>query len=411
MSERTTATEKPTEKSPNALRRLVRTRYLTALTLIGVLSLGAFIALNSVIEAQASYGTIINISGRQRMLSQRTALYAQMLVTAQNIGEREALAQTLARDVDLMERSHLGLLEGDEELGLPGNPSLEVAALYLEAPTDLDAQVLAHIDRVRNLLAAPEQDLTPDNADLQAILATAPTTLLPALNDVVAQYEAESNTQVTRLRWVEIGVLLATLLTLVLEAAFIFHPMERAISASRQKLAQSAFHDALTGLPNRVLFVKRLDRAIQQRQEKERAYFAVVFLDLDRFKTINDSLGHKVGDALLVAFCERLLRCIRPNDTVARLAGDEFTILLEEMSGPEDALKVAERIERALEAPFSLDGHTVQTTASLGIVSSEEGYTSSEEVLRDADHRYVPRQGRRTRSPPALQRRDARRGP
>ncbi len=387
-SKRTTPSEKPNEKSGDthqALRWSVRTRYLTALALVGLLSLGAFVALSSVIKTQASYGAIINVSGRQRMLSQRTALYAQMLVTAQNPGEREALAQTLARDIDLMERSHLGLTQGDEELSLPGNPSLEVAALYFDAPTDLNSQVLEHIGRVRSLLAAPEQDLTSDNADLQAILATAPTTLLPALNEAVTQYEAESNAQVTRLRWVELGVLLATLVTLVLEAVFIFHPMERAINASRQKLVHGAFHDALTGVPNRALFVRRLDRAIGQRQENERAYFAVVFLDLDRFKTINDSLGHTVGDALLVAFCERLLRCVRPNDTVARLAGDEFTILLEEMSGPEDALKVTERIERALDAPFSLEGHTVHATASLGIVSSEEGYTSSEEVLRDAD--------------------------
>ena len=372
-------------ETPRKLRWSVRTRYLTALALVGLLSVGAFVALSSVIQTQGHYGTIINVSGRQRMLSQRTALYAQMLASTQNPGEREALAQTLARDTDLMERSHVGLTEGDEELGLPGNPSPAVAALYFGAPTDLDAQVREHISRVRSLLAAPESDLTPDNPDLQAILATAPTTLLPALNDVVTQYEAESSAQVARLKWVEIGVLLATLLTLVLEAVFIFHPMERAIRSSRQKLVHDAFHDDLTGVPNRALFVRRLSRAIGKRQESERAYFAVVFLDLDRFKTINDSLGHSVGDALLAAFCERLLRCVRPGDTVARLAGDEFTVLLEDMSSPEDALSVAERIERALEAPFSLAGHSVHATASLGIVSSEEGYTTAEEVLRDAD--------------------------
>ena len=363
----------------------VRARYLTALVLIALLGLGAYFALSRVIQTQADYGAVINMSGRQRMLSQRTALYAQMLVYAQNPGERDALAQTLERDLELMERSHQGLLEGDEELGLPGRPSPEVAALYFEAPTDLNAQVLEYLSRVRSLLETPAGNLTPDNADLQAILATAPTTLLPALNDAVTQYEEELNAQVARLQWVELGVLLATLLTLVLEAVFIFRPMEKAIHASRQKLVHSAFHDALTRLPNRALFVKRLGRAVERRQAESSAYFAVVFLDLDHFKKINDSLGHSVGDALLVAFCERLVQCVRPTDTIARLAGDEFTVLLEDMSSPEDALKVAERIERSLDAPFSLAGHTVQATASLGIVSSEEGYASSEEVLRDAD--------------------------
>ncbi len=374
-----------TETNQRALNWSVRARYLTALALVGLLSLGAYISLSSVIQTQANYGAIINVSGRQRMLSQRTALYAQRLVYAQNPGERDAIAQTLARDIALMERSHLGLIRGDEALALPGDPSPDLAALYFDAPVHLDEQVTAHIERVRSLLETPESDLTPDNPDLQAILATAPDTLLPALNEAVTRYEEESNAQVARLKWIELGVLCATLLTLVLEALFIFHPMERAIRASRQKLVHSAFHDDLTGVPNRALFVRRVDRAIQQRRADENAYFAVVFLDLDRFKSINDSLGHSVGDALLVAFCERLLRCVRPGDTVARLAGDEFTVLLEEMNSPEDALLVAERIERALEAPFSLEGHSVHATASVGIVSSEEGYATAEEVLRDAD--------------------------
>ena len=372
------------ETNLKALRWSVRARYLTALALVALLSLGAYVALSGVIQTQSSYGAIINVSGRQRMLSQRTALYAQSLVYAPS-AERAALAQTLVRDIDLMERSHLGLINGDKEMGLPGNPSPAAATLYFDAPMGLDAQVREHIARVRSLLDTPEEDLSPNNPDLQAILAAAPTTLLPALNDAVTQYENESNAQVARLKWVETGVFLATLLTLVLEALFIFHPMERALKTSRQKLVHSAFHDALTGLPNRSFFTRRLDRAIGQRRENPKAYFAVIFLDLDRFKTVNDSLGHAVGDALLVAFCERLLRCVRPEDTVARLAGDEFTILLTEMSSPEDALLVAERIERSLDAPFSLEGHTVHASASLGIVSSEEGYTSAGEVLRDAD--------------------------
>nr|WP_242022003.1 bifunctional diguanylate cyclase/phosphodiesterase [Trichocoleus sp. FACHB-90] len=135
----------------------------------------------------------------------------------------------------------------------------------------------------------------------------------------------------------------------------------------KEQLRERAFYDALTGLPNRALFRERLSQAVEQAKQFKDYCFAVLFLDLDRFKLVNDSLGHLVGDKLLVALARRLETCIRTQDTVARLGGDEFTILLEGIEDVSHATSVAQRINAELTSPFHLDGHTVFTAASIGI--------------------------------------------
>jgi diguanylate cyclase (GGDEF)-like protein/PAS domain S-box-containing protein len=154
---------------------------------------------------------------------------------------------------------------------------------------------------------------------------------------------------------------------------------------AEQQLLYDAFHDALTGLANRALFTDHLKLAVARAQRQTAREFAVLFLDLDRFKVINDSLGHMVGDQLLVGIARRLESCLRPGDTVARLGGDEFTILLEDLRGEADAVEVAERLKQTLAMPFNLGGHQVFTTASIGITLSSIGYTRPEDCLRDAD--------------------------
>ncbi|HEX5656482.1 MAG TPA: EAL domain-containing protein [Polyangiales bacterium] len=154
---------------------------------------------------------------------------------------------------------------------------------------------------------------------------------------------------------------------------------------SEDQLRHHAFHDPLTGLPNRALFMDRLGHALARARRNAAHRFAIVLLDLDRFKVVNDSLGHVAGDELLVSVGQRLESCLRPGDTVARLGGDEFMLLLEDVNGLEDARSVAERIQRALAVPLPLSGHDVTASASIGIAVGDGSVDEPHDLLRDAD--------------------------
>jgi diguanylate cyclase (GGDEF)-like protein len=155
---------------------------------------------------------------------------------------------------------------------------------------------------------------------------------------------------------------------------------------AEERLQHDAFHDPLTGLPNRALFMDRLGMAIAHAKRRLSYTFAVLFIDLDRFKNVNDSLGHSAGDELLIAVARRLESCLRPGDTVARLGGDEFTILLDEVADVDHAVQVARRLHQVMAQPFKTQGHEVFVTISLGITVGAGGdYERPEDVLRDAD--------------------------
>lgn len=152
-----------------------------------------------------------------------------------------------------------------------------------------------------------------------------------------------------------------------------------------EKLSYEAQHDALTGLPNRAAFIRRVKQAIAASKEDENYIFVVLFIDLDRFKIINDSLGHSIGDELLITVAKILTESVREQDFVARLGGDEFTILLDNVECLGDAHIIAGRIQEKLITPFDLDEHTVFTSASIGIVVGDSRYQDSAEILRNAD--------------------------
>ncbi len=154
--------------------------------------------------------------------------------------------------------------------------------------------------------------------------------------------------------------------------------------ALEERLEHQAFHDSLTGLPNRALLMDRLGHALARVERHEKS-IAVLFLDLDDFKFVNDSFGHEVGDRLLAAVASRFQECVRPQDTIARIGGDEFTILLEDVEDVDDAVYVAERITESLRTPFDLGDHRVFTRASVGVVLGTSVRDRPEALLRDAD--------------------------
>lgn len=154
---------------------------------------------------------------------------------------------------------------------------------------------------------------------------------------------------------------------------------------AEEQLSYDALHDPLTDLPNRALFMDRLERAIEYNKRRGEYSFSVLFLDLDQFKVVNDSLGHNVGDQLLISVGQRLKLCLRASDTVARLGGDEFVLLLEDTRNIHTVTNLAVRILEELNLPFKFNGHRAFISASIGIVPSVAGYERPEDVLRDAD--------------------------
>jgi len=151
------------------------------------------------------------------------------------------------------------------------------------------------------------------------------------------------------------------------------------------RLLHNTLHDPLTGLPNRTLFSERLGHAITRGKRKPQFHYAVLFIDVDRFKLVNDSLGHHSGDQLLIAVAKRLTQALRELDTVARLGGDEFAILLEDLAELRDAGRVAERIQKDVARAFTIGTHEIFSSVSIGIVLSSSGHDSPELLLRSAD--------------------------
>jgi predicted signal transduction protein with EAL and GGDEF domain len=177
------------------------------------------------------------------------------------------------------------------------------------------------------------------------------------------------------------------------------------LKQAQEKLVHDAFHDSLTNLPNRALFLDRLERTVARAKRHKDYKFAVLFIDVDRFKIVNDSLGHHAGDELIIQLSKRILHALRledvisrpatpqglvnewttKDDTLARLGGDEFTVLLDDLRSPTDSIRVASRIQQSFAEPFLIAGQEVFTTASVGIAASSQSYGCAADVLRDAD--------------------------
>ena len=154
---------------------------------------------------------------------------------------------------------------------------------------------------------------------------------------------------------------------------------------AEQQLLHNAFHDVLTGLPNRALFMDRLKRSLNRAKYRPDYLFAALFLDLDRFKVINDSLGHQVGDELLIGIARRLEKSMRPGDMIARLGGDEFAVIIDNLKNTDDAIQAADRLHQEMSIPYLLSGREVYASASIGVALSQSHYETAQDFLRAAD--------------------------
>ena len=201
-----------------------------------------------------------------------------------------------------------------------------------------------------------------------------------ALAEASAHYDADAQ---RASRTANLGTVVLVALAGVILGGLVWR-FHRAQAKTAQLLAHQARHDPLTALPNRTLLVEQLQRELARASRRQTSVF-LLWLDLDDFKVVNDSLGHHAGDQLLLAVGERLRTCLRPGDTPARLGGDEFTVLLTDIDSLQDAVGVAERIGAALRGPFEVAGHQVVVHASIGIAHSVPGRTSAQELLRNAD--------------------------
>jgi diguanylate cyclase (GGDEF)-like protein/PAS domain S-box-containing protein len=259
-----------TRGAANDLRiaRALTWRYAIALTLIATLSTAAWISLDLVISEQKSTAAVVNVSGRQRMLSQRTALFSNLLADARRT-ERPAIRTKLQEAIDLMDRSHRGLTQGDAAMGLPGTMSPDVHAMYFDGPEALDAQVRAYIQAVRELLALDEAALRHDTPQLRYITLTAPGPLVAALDRMVRQYQLEGERSVSRLQKAETLFWAITLLLLVLEAALIFHPFTHHVRRIIHKL-QGVSDELVRHQEHLEELIGQRTRALTESEEKFR---------------------------------------------------------------------------------------------------------------------------------------------
>ncbi len=249
-------------------------RYLVALGLVALLSTAAFISLYQTIATQDTAAAIVNYSGKRRYTSQRAALYATQLVAAPDAAARAAARREMLTSIDTMEAAHRGLLDGNERLRLPGNPSPAIAAIYFAGAHPLDGLVNEYFARVRALAAAPDAQLVPVNPDLAWILAVAPNALLDALDGVVAAYQRESERDIARLREAETWVFLATLVVLGFEALVIFRPMVQRVQEERRRLAHAeAFNRSiLTSSYDGILTIDRHGDVVSANPAVERLF-------------------------------------------------------------------------------------------------------------------------------------------
>lgn len=376
--------------------RYMTLTYIVSLSIIAALSLVVHFMLDKVITEQAKSGELINVSGQQRMLSQRTGLFAMEYLVTGSEEAREAIDTTVLR----LKQNHEYLLNEHNlaiEAGKHSPLSPELKALYFGQPVNVDQKLEDYLASIKDAL---DNTLVPASAfalEEMVFFDMAKQPMLSAFDDVVKQYERESQQRVDELRTAQQVVLVIVVLTILAEAIFIFRPMVRRISTYSNRLQHEANYDALSGLHNRRAF-NNLASMFIANSKRYSQHLSMIIIDIDHFKRVNDTFGHDVGDEVITWVASKLKHHCRESDCVARFGGEEFAILLPNTTSA-GALQAAEKLRQKIcQKPFVSGSHMMDITISAGVSQMSKKNNSLESMLKQADNAlYDAKQGGRNR--------------
>jgi diguanylate cyclase (GGDEF)-like protein len=361
------------------IRRGILT-YILALSLIAIFSIAFHVLADSIVRHQQDTAAVVNLSGRQRMLSQRIAKIALERAAHARFRSDQAALNTLNTSIAQMESAHQALLYGSPALHLQGPASRQVMDVYTRAPWNLNERMTDFLAHAHALAARPSAQLSLEDPDLDALEKDAQAPLLDALNAAVTANQDASEHSIRVLRHVLSALTATMLLLLLLEAVFLYRPLFHHLAHAQQNLLVAGRTDPLTGCLNRRAFTQEAAAALAHARDNDRP-LAVLMLDIDRFKSVNDLHGHPFGDTVINAVVHSLLQTVRTEDTVCRMGGEEFAIMLPNQS-LRKAAYVAERVRLAVSRIVILppDGTPLALTISLGAATLEP----SDETLFDA---------------------------
>ncbi len=353
--------------------RSLTVKYIAGLILIALLSLASYFIIEHLITAEQASAAVINVSGRQRMLAQKTVLLSLQLADATDAVQGARVRAELARTVAFMEMAHEGLVYGNRELGLPGTISPEARAIIFDEPVLLEKRLMEYLAEAKAVIQAPDA-VTDSNPHVIRVVALSGE-IVDSLNMLVNQFQRDSEARMARLKALQAAVLSAMLVVLVLEALFIFQPAALTIRRETENLAAANLElqrlsnlDGLTGIANRRLFEEFLGQE-WQRAVRQREPLTLIMIDVDHFKFYNDTYGHQAGDDCLRRLADVLKANVkRTTDFVARYGGEEFIVVLPD-TGADGAAEVAERLRAAVAAlaiPHSASPVSDVVTVSLG---------------------------------------------
>jgi len=391
-----------------SLNHKITVRYLIAVALIALLSTGSYLSFSYLLKNNETTAAIINISGKQRMLSQRTALFSKQLVAANSSVEIDEIKSQLAQTVEMMQTGHLALISGSTDLHIPHHHSKVIHDMYF-GELQIDKRVKMYIQAIQKLLSSPANTLNTAHPDYLYIDEHF-NSLLEDLNNIVTQYQKEGEESVRKIQQMEFFLWLLTLFILLLEIQLIFRPMnkqvlkalgeretyekrlEKEIKKQTKKLVDANIQlnklsntDPLTGLRNRRGLEGKLRKFHRLYTDNKNGY-SLAIIDLDFFKKLNDNYGHDCGDAVLKKIADALMYYLDEETIISRFGGEEFVLLFPNCDDL-TTFNILEKLkEKISQMEIKCEDKLIQVTFSAGITSTENfSNIESNELLSLAD--------------------------